>query len=79
MKAHVQNPWTQSPSLMVNLTVEETEQLKAGLEALKEAHIKDPTILDTNQENALNDLRMLLEQKLATHRPDGLKGAERGE
>lgn len=81
MRAHVQNPWTRSPSLMVNLSVEEATQLEAGLALLKEAYIQhrpplEPT-LSSNQEDALNQLRILLEEKLKANKPDGLNGAGR--
>lgn len=79
MKAHVQNPWTRSPSLMVNMSVEEVQQLEAALEYLKELYIRNCDthpggLMNGNQQDALNQLRMLLEAKLGTDRPNGIKG-----
>lgn len=77
MKAHVQNPWTKRPSLMVSLSVEEVLQLEAALDAIKRHYIQvgsDRPKLDANEQDALNQLRVQLETCLSTALPRGLKG-----
>lgn len=77
MKYHTQNVWTRRPSIMINMSEDEVQQLKAGLEALKELHIQHPTTLDPSQEAALNQLRLTLEAAIATPRPNGISGPGR--
>ncbi len=73
MKAHVQNPWTRSPSLMVNMSVEEVGQLMTALNACMPSAAG--TNMTDNAFSALADLRRTLLHALETDRPNGLKGA----
>lgn len=75
MKAHVQNPWTRSPQLFVHLSVEEAQQIKAGMDevfaqfgALIHEH------MDANQQDALEQLQRVIGHALSTDRPHGIKG-----
>lgn len=75
MKAHVQNAWTRNPSLMINLSVEETQQLEGALDYLKRLCIADRGAMTANQQDAFNQLLVTLRDKLETDRPNGIKGA----
>jgi hypothetical protein len=70
MKHHVQNPWTKSPSIMLNLSVEETQQLVA---ALRNAGFTAGEDFDRNQADAYRQLLRTLENALSTDRPHGIK------
>lgn len=75
MRAHVQNPYTRSPSLMVNLSIEKATQLLSALQLSKEHAIKGGgPQWSANQEDALNCLRRTLEHAFSTPRPNGVKG-----
>ena len=80
MKAHVQNPWTRSPSLMVNVSVEEAQQLLAALELLARVYLTQPDhiapdhILTSNQRDAFEQMTNTLQHALNTARPHGIKG-----
>lgn len=76
MKHHVQNPWTKKPSLMVNLSVEESQQLLSALKALGGQYLLGSTDLDANQEDACRELVRTLERALETPRPAGIKGCD---
>jgi len=76
MKAHVQNPWTRSPSLMVNVSVEHAQQLAAALAYVLEED-GEPSALDgmtDNEADALRELHRTLRHALQTERPHGIKG-----
>jgi hypothetical protein len=75
MKTHIQNPWTRSPQVFVHMTVEEAQQLVAGLDQVYEQfgkHIRG--YMDHNQQDALEQLRRVINHVLATERPHGIKG-----
>lgn len=72
MKAHVQNPWTRSPSLMVNMTVEEVQQTHAALTVLVGSIAWET--LDANARDATNQLLRTLHHALATALPQGIRG-----
>lgn len=74
MKAHVQNPWTRSPSLMVNMSVEHVQYPLDALLTLKDgARLRE---LDANQYDSLGNLCRELRHALNTPLPRGLKGVE---
>lgn len=71
MKTHVQNPWTRSPQLFVHMSVEEAQQLA---KALRHAGFPAGQPYDPNQLDAYRQLLRVLDQALATERPQGIKG-----
>lgn len=72
MKAHVQNPWTRSPSLMVNMTVEEVQQLRFALSWCLEMGADEK--MSANQRDAFGQLYGTLQHVLTTALPHGIKG-----
>lgn len=77
MKTHVINPYTRSPSLMLNLTVEETQQVVAGVKHLLSQPLRAgdlPGCFTGNMQAAIYDLLGNLQHALETPRPGGLKG-----
>lgn len=81
MKAHVQNPWTNKPSLMVNMSVEEVQQLDTALRVIRDAiaqHADEDGVyglLKPNEYAAFSELERTIEHALSTDRPNGIKGA----
>jgi hypothetical protein len=75
MKAHIQNPWTRSPQVFVHVTVEEAQQLAAGLDEVYQQFGQTIRMyMDHNQQDALEQLRRVIKHTLVTERPCGIKG-----
>ena len=70
MNHHVRNPWTRSPQVFLHLTVEEANQLRAGLVRLN----LQESGLDDNMRDALATLERQLQHVCSTPPPHGIKG-----